>query len=150
MNARNSLISLGLSLGILSAAGPAVAGESLATRCTPELKCDDTWNMGFYYVEYFCKGGLTDEQLGEVEELIGNGDLSQWSVQVLLNTYGAFHGHEFKKLKHLNAFFYDKDAAKWLPPACVPLIKSKSAKDMPLGLTKARDRLRQIHDRHFR
>ncbi len=42
-------------------------------------------------------------------------------------------------------------ATRWLPPACLPLIKSKpSAKDMPFKLTKARDSLRKLHDRHLK
>lgn len=140
-------LTLGLTLGL---SGVSHAGKSLTGRCTPELKCDDTWNIAYYYVENFCKAGLNDEQLGEVDSLIAKGELSQWSAEVLLNTYGAMYGYEFKKLKHLNAFFYDANASRWLPPSCVPLMKSNTAKKMPFALTKARDKMRKIYDSHFK
>jgi hypothetical protein len=151
MTVQSYLCTLSLTLALGGLAQSANAGQTHVDNCLPELKCDDTWNMGYYYVEHFCKGSLDDMQLEDFEGLVKNGEMSQWSVEVLLNVYGAMYGYEFKKLKHLNTFFYDTRASRWLPPACLPLIKSKpSAKDMPFKLTKARDSVRKLHDRHFK
>jgi len=148
MKAKSLILALGLTVGL---GGLAHAGSSITERCLPELKCDDTWSMGYHYVEYFCKDGLSETQLDDLEGLIKNDDMSKWSVEVLLNVYGAMYGYKFVKLKHLNTFFYDARASRWLPPACLPLIKSKAtAKDMPFKLTKARDSVRRLYDRYFK
>ncbi|MFO0750419.1 MAG: hypothetical protein U1F43_32825 [Myxococcota bacterium] len=141
---------------LASASATAFAGEPLpanpeATRhCLDQSGCPETYAQLFPYLDRFCAGTLTDGDLDTVDALARDGALHKTAIEALLNVYGAMYGYEFKMLRQLNTFFYDPDAPLWLPPSCVPTIRSKpSASKMPFALTKQRDRIRAIFDKRF-
>lgn len=136
---------LALAIVVVSSA-PAAADPA---QCTPTSGCPKTYDVLFPYLTSFCTDKLSADELADVEALSDQGALHKEAVEVLLNVYGAMYGYEFKMLKHLNTFFYDKDAAKWLPANCTAKIKTKRAKEMPFELTKQRDHIRRFYDKHY-
>jgi len=127
---------------------PAMAGDP--SQCTPKSGCPATYANVYSYMSSFCADKLSEDELSDVERLVEGGTIDKGGLEALLNVYGAMYGYEFKMLKQLNTFFYDKDAKKWLPDECVPKIKSKDPKKMPFELTKQRDHLRRLYDAHFK
>lgn len=136
------------------AAAPAFAGDpgpGSPAGCTAKSGCPSTYEQVFPLLDRFCAGDFSDEDLTAVDGMITTEALAKDAVEALFNVYGAGYGYEFKQLKQLNAFFYAKDAAKWLPASCVPFIKAKAkASEMPFALTQKRDALRRIFDEHFK
>ncbi|MCC6899050.1 MAG: hypothetical protein IT377_08750 [Polyangiaceae bacterium] len=130
------------------ASTPAAAGDP--SQCTPKSGCPENYAAVYSFMSSFCADKLSEDELADVERLVSEGAIDKGGLEALLNVYGAMYGYEFKMLKQLNAFFYDKNASKWLPDECVPKIKSKDAKKMPFELTKQRDHLRRLYDAHFK
>lgn len=118
--------------------------KALAAACTAEASCPKDYAALVPYLDGFCKAGLDDASLASLQKDVDKKRIDKRTLSLVFNAYGAMHGYQFKKETWMNGFFYGAGGA-WLPTACKARMKSAaSPKDMPLRLTKLRDRVKKI------
>lgn len=93
-------------------------------RCLDRSFCPSNDVRVYGYLDRICSGTFGDDDLARVSRDIGEGRLARLDLQWLFNMYGAGWGHDFKKLKHLNTFYYSSAANAWLPRSCLSFRRS--------------------------
>lgn len=120
--------------------------RSLIKACTSSAECPPDYREALPFLDALCGGLLTEDHLTALKSAVAQKSIKRSTVNMIYNVYGAMYGYQFKKKKHLNAFFYG--AGAWLPQTCKTRIKSvKRARDMPLSMTKLRDQVKLIWKR---
>ena len=120
--------------------------DVLFNACKKEANCPTDYRQILPYLDQFCGGVLTEEELNNLPLVVAKKGISKDSISLIVNSYGAMYGYQFKKKTWLNGFFYG--SGEWLPKNCKTRIKSVvNAKYMPLAMTKLRDQLKRIWKR---
>ena len=120
--------------------------DSLVKACTPKAQCPKDYKQALPFLDSFCAGVLTEKNISELTKMLTEKTISNRTLNMIFNAYGAMYGYQFKKKKWLNSFFYG--SAKWLPDSCASRMKYvQRAKDMPLSMTKLRDKIKKIWKR---
>lgn len=96
-------------------------------------------------LEKICAGTFGESDFEAVVSARHAGRLSQEDLLYLFNVYGSFSGYRFRRLTSFNVFFYDPQAATWLPPSCPSVIE----KWRRPGQVPSRMRRHQLRLRNF-
>ncbi|MBK9037196.1 MAG: hypothetical protein IPL61_39125 [Myxococcales bacterium] len=92
--------------------------------CPERIQCAPHHAQVRALLDEVCRDAFDAGRYQHVATAVNDGELVADDLRYLFNAYGAFHGYEFKKLRYLNDFFYDADAAAWLPQPCLAKIRS--------------------------
>ncbi|MCA9514248.1 MAG: hypothetical protein KC635_04840 [Myxococcales bacterium] len=121
------------------------ADEALGAACTDAKACPEGYAAVAPYLDAFCKGSLSDDDVLSLSIIARDGDASRRAVSLVYNAHGALYGYTFKTETWMNGFFYTGGA--WLPASCKAKIKSvKAARDVPIAMTKLRDKVKAMWD----
>ena len=127
-------------------AEPAAAGGDNPYTCTPDVRCPTHYPRIWDYLDRICQGTFDETHVDQLQVLRQKAQINQDDLQFLYSAVSTFHGYRWTSQPHLNKFFYNSKASRWLPVGCLSMIhRFDSRSDIPKRYLDAATNIKALY-----